>query len=282
MKTIYTIHGEEIIIDGKDYKNAIQYKWTLKTRNKYKQVYTYDKHARGYSYKKLILGLDGKITLHKNKNPLDLRRKNIIVFNNRSEFAAVVGKLPKNYKEGSIEALARAAQGQAVGNKRNSKYKGVLYGEKLARKWFSKIKYKSKIYNLGHFSNEKDAAMAYDEKALELYGPDARVNFPNIPIEKIKKRMEQLRSEYTGTYSKIISYCHQGKLQNIPKTSQYIGVCYEKKRKKCWRAYIDHNKIRYEIGRYNTEEEAALAYNKKAKELFGKKARLNVVSKASI
>ncbi len=37
----------------------------------------------------------------------------------------------------------------------------------------------TKIY-LGRFAREEDAAMAYDEKARELYGEFARTNFPVV------------------------------------------------------------------------------------------------------
>ncbi len=57
-------------------------------------------------------------------------------------------------------------------------------------------------------------------------------------------------------------------------SSQYKGVHFEKDRAK-WRAHIKCNGIKTRLGRFNTEEEAARAYDKKAKELFGDFARLN-------
>jgi len=63
-------------------------------------------------------------------------------------------------------------------------------------------------------------------------------------------------------------------------TSGYKGVYYQKKPKhmineysKPWRAEIR----RIHIGLYKTKEEAALAYNKKALEVFGEYAQLNDV-----
>lgn len=49
------------------------------------------------------------------------------------------------------------------------------------------------------------------------------------------------------------------------------------KRKKPWCAACEYNNKTIHIGRYKTEEEAALAYNKKAKELWGEYAKLNIV-----
>lgn len=59
-------------------------------------------------------------------------------------------------------------------------------------------------------------------------------------------------------------------------TSIYKGV-YRKPRYKGWYAYINKDNKRYNLGRYNTEEEAAIAYNKKAYELYGEFAKLNVI-----
>jgi hypothetical protein len=52
-------------------------------------------------------------------------------------------------------------------------------------------------------------------------------------------------------------------------SSKYIGVCYNTSglRKKRWNASIGFNGKKIFIGNYMTEEEAALAYNKKAEEL---------------
>lgn len=57
-------------------------------------------------------------------------------------------------------------------------------------------------------------------------------------------------------------------------TSKYKGVCLHKSSKK-WQAYIKFNYKSIHLGLFNSEREAGLAYNRKAKELFGEFARLN-------
>ena len=62
-------------------------------------------------------------------------------------------------------------------------------------------------------------------------------------------------------------------LHNKPKrltpcTSRYKGVYYDKHRDK-WAADIKHNNKKYRLGRYDSENAAALAYNEKAIELLG-------------
>jgi DNA-binding transcriptional regulator WhiA len=64
-------------------------------------------------------------------------------------------------------------------------------------------------------------------------------------------------------------------------TSKYVGVRYCKKAIKKWNAIITTttNGItkEYNLGYYATEEEAAITYNKKALELYGENARLNII-----
>jgi hypothetical protein len=66
------------------------------------------------------------------------------------------------------------------------------------------------------------------------------------------------------------------KKQNKPALSQYKGVTYNKKDSR-WIAQIwfDHNNNF--LGGYANEIDAAIAYNKKASELFGKFALLNII-----
>jgi len=58
-----------------------------------------------------------------------------------------------------------------------SKYKGVVR-RKDCKKWRAKIGFKGKRIHLGYFDDEMDAAMAYDDKAIELFGEFAYLNFP--------------------------------------------------------------------------------------------------------
>ena len=59
-------------------------------------------------------------------------------------------------------------------------------------------------------------------------------------------------------------------------SSQYKGVSYNKASKK-WACYIKLNQVKYNLGFYDTEKEAALLYNKFAKMLFSKHSKLNVI-----
>lgn len=67
-------------------------------------------------------------------------------------------------------------------------------------------------------------------------------------------------------------------VNNKRKTSSiYRGVSYKNKGIKRWAAEVRKNNIIYGLGMFYTEEEAAMAYNEKAKEIFGDMAILNEI-----
>ncbi len=73
---------------------------------------------------------------------------------------------------------------------------------------------------------------------------------------------------------------HHNNNRNVGKrlntSSQYKGVHLSKDRKhKPWRAYIGVNRKTIHLGRYPTEHEAALAYDRAARKYHGEFARLN-------
>jgi len=59
-------------------------------------------------------------------------------------------------------------------------------------------------------------------------------------------------------------------------SSKYVGVYYDKSRGK-WSASCCVNYKTHRLGRFETEKEAAIAYNKKAVELHGEFANLNII-----
>jgi len=60
-----------------------------------------------------------------------------------------------------------------------SKYKGLEW-DKTQRKWKARIQHNGRKIYLGSFSNEIDAAKAYDEKARKLFKEFACLNFPML------------------------------------------------------------------------------------------------------
>ena len=60
----------------------------------------------------------------------------------------------------------------------SSKYKGV-YFETGTKKYKANIKVNYKTISLGRFTNEIDAAKAYDAAAIKYFGEFANLNFKN-------------------------------------------------------------------------------------------------------
>lgn len=63
--------------------------------------------------------------------------------------------------------------------------------------------------------------------------------------------------------------------------SHFLGVGAVRDRQR-WNAEICYCGIRYRLGQYDTEESAARAYDAKAKELYGDKARLNFPEEVAV
>lgn len=61
---------------------------------------------------------------------------------------------------------------------KTSKYKGVSK-EKHTKKWKAQIGIDGRVVYIGLFTNEIDAAKAYDSRARQEFGEFARLNFPN-------------------------------------------------------------------------------------------------------
>lgn len=61
-------------------------------------------------------------------------------------------------------------------NGTSSKFRGVNY-KKSTGKWQVQIQHNNKLYWVGSFDSEIEAAKAYDKKAVELFGEFAQLNF---------------------------------------------------------------------------------------------------------
>jgi len=95
-----------------------------------------------------------------------------------------IDHINQNKTDNRIENLRPATTSQNMANiakvKKNplSKYKGVSF-HKTHNKFIASIRYHKKTYHLGYFNNEKEAARAYDNKAIEFFGEFACLNFPS-------------------------------------------------------------------------------------------------------
>ena len=90
---------------------------------------------------------------HKNHNGLDMCKCNL---------------RPCNHKQN---------QQNRISHNGKSKYKGVSCNPRLRKKWYAQIQGPNKRIYLGAYFTEEEAALAYNKKALELFGEFAFTNF---------------------------------------------------------------------------------------------------------
>jgi len=146
--------------------------------------------------------------------------------------------------------LRPATQQQNVRNQRGSRnsssqFKGVFYRRDTG-KWRAGINVGNHMLWLGQYESEVDAARVYDSAAREYFGEFAWLNFPNL--ESVQLPLPRVsHSEYRGVY---------------PSHSK-------------WMARFGSTAPNRYIGSFDTELEAAQAYDTAAKLRFGSDTKLN-------
>lgn len=101
----------------------------------------------------------------------------------------LIDHIDGNPSNNTIDNLRLVTNQQNIWNRRklksfSSSFKGVSLsnhlrkGVALSKRWRASIMYQGKQIHIGYFENEKDAALAYDTRAKELYGEYAKLNFP--------------------------------------------------------------------------------------------------------
>jgi hypothetical protein len=152
---IYLDTGETVIVDTEDFYRVKQLQWHLSCG------YASTGHS-GPKMHHFILGItdfSGQEVHHKDNNPLNNCKSNLQILS-RQEHLTTRGKQSNN-KSGYKGVSWKSPQGNRKG------------------KWVAQISfYKDKIH-LGYFDSPENAARAYDEKAKELFGLSATLNFPH-------------------------------------------------------------------------------------------------------
>lgn len=98
---------------------------------------------------------------------------------------------------------------------------------------------------------------------------DPTIHIDHIFHNKLDNRKSQLRLC-------VNSQNHMNQRPQKGKSSKYKGVSFSKARR-MWIANINYNRKMYNLGGFHDEKDAALTYNKKAKEIFGDYAYLNII-----
>lgn len=112
--------------------------------------------------RRIIMGACGRDVRisHINGDPLDCRRENLLM------------------RTMAEQAWGTRKMGTVSGREYTSRFKGVCF-EQWSGKWVVQIRKDGKGRKIGRFSDEVEAAQAYDAAARELFGEHAYLNFPD-------------------------------------------------------------------------------------------------------
>jgi hypothetical protein len=150
--------GKYAIVDPEDYEELTKYKWFAKRfKGRFYAGRTVKKKTVRM-HQAIIGDVEGKVIDHINHNGLDNRKANLR-FVTTQQNSWNRRKNRGNY---------------------SSRYKGVAWS-KSRKKWRTKVKCNGRVISIGHFDDERAAAMAYDARAKKLFGEYAA---PNLPSSK--------------------------------------------------------------------------------------------------
>mgnify|MGYP005993457813 CR=1 FL=1 len=186
-------------------------------------------------------------------------------FPDRSRFAAFVAQsMPFGEVLPSIAAHANTRKAKTY-----SRYVGV---ERHGSRFRAAVRHGGAVSRLGTFASEEEAAVARDRAALEILGPETKLNFPPGDYEAVIQKQEtlgRLSSKEAQTLRKrkpVVS------MQN--KTSMFRGVQWSHHHHR-WRARLNHKGELFLLGFHDTELRACAARDVKVMELDMPAARLN-------
>ncbi len=148
MKKIALTQGQFAVVDDEDYEWLNQWKWTALYSKGTDNYYAYrqehiqlkngNKKLKTVYMHRIILNYEGRQCIdHINNDSLDNRKSNLRIVSQRQN-----------------------TQNKKL--KKTSKYPGVCW-HKGAKKWHAQIWISKKRLSLGYFSNERDAAKAYED-----------------------------------------------------------------------------------------------------------------------
>lgn len=170
MKKIKLTKGRYAIVDDEDFDYLNRFRWNCKN-NQGNGGLSVTTGIQGYSKKDTISvpmwafliqkkhKKVHRIINYKNGISLDFRKENLQLID-----AAIAGHVRKKYKMRSDNRTGK-----------RSKYKGLCWLRKNKKWQVSIIRKQNRCY-VGVFRDEKEAAIAYNKKARELYGKLAYQN----------------------------------------------------------------------------------------------------------
>ncbi len=152
--------GYFALVDADDYEKLSQYKWHVNRKGDMLYACRSEKGKKIKMHRQILNAPPGMHCDHINHNGLDNRKANLRLCTPQQN---ACNRRPLE---------------------RTSKYKGVHW-DSLSRKWRAEIKHNGRTIHIGFYDYEQDAAIAYDDYAIELFGEFAWLNHQNRPEIKL-------------------------------------------------------------------------------------------------
>jgi hypothetical protein len=213
------------IVDEEDCERVSRYRWypqKCRTEGFYACSVNRGTHIRMH---RLIMDAPDSVDVdHRNRHTLDNRKGNLRLCT-RSQNSANTPKAKKRNP--------------------SSIYKGVYFLPRT-NAWGARCNIQENTFNLGCYTTEVEAAVAYDQAMLAMQPDFAYFNFPDSADRPKPQRLARRRGR-------------KG-------TSGYYGVTWNKARAK-WNAAVYHDYKRHDAGCFDDSATAARAYDTKVRDL---------------
>ena len=234
--------GKVALVDPEDFPRVSQFHWCYqkarRTEYAFRCVNRDGKKTREYLHRFLLSPEPHEWVDHKDGDGLNCTRQNLRLTD----------------RKGNARNAPKPESGFTAS------YKGVAH-HKNRENWTAAIQVEGKEIHLGTYATEEEAALAYDAGARLYQGEFARLNFPErepISLEEIQKRRVPKRKSPVKTPRK--------------QHSAFRGVSWNGRR---WFAQIVAPGVKEYLGTFETEEDAARAYDAAALRLKGAGCFLN-------
>lgn len=142
-----------VMVDDEDFEVLNKFEWYMHNGYASRSIKQPDGRYKSFRMARIIMGAtSGQLVDHIDRNKLNNQRHNL------------------RFADKSINSINRERQ-----SNNKSGFRGVHF-EKQTKKWRAEIHSYDRHIRLGRFSNPKDAALAYNKVAREIFGDVAYQN----------------------------------------------------------------------------------------------------------